>query len=123
MFSYYLESGVLQLHVFFLKLSRSGFLKTTTVEVTTMHASAGGTPGSTLEDKKLVKFVELLVHDYLQAKGFEETGVKFAEECSNAGGGRGRSSDGSSLDEADSWYYLADKLSLPVRTSSIKHAV
>lgn len=73
-----------------------------------------------LEDKKLVKFVELLVHDYLQAKGFQDTGAKFAEECSNAGGARGRS-DGSSLDEADSWYCLADKLSLPVRTPIIKH--
>lgn len=92
--------------------------------VTILFASALSAPidSSMLEEKKLVKFVELLVHDYLQVKGFQETGAKFAEECSKAGGAGGRD-DGPSLDEADSWYCLADKLSLPVRTSSIKRGV
>lgn len=76
-----------------------------------------------LEGKKLVKFVELLVHDYLQVKGFEEAGAKFAEECSR----RRASDDGdksppacaddsasAAVDEAGSWYCLAGKLCLTV---------
>lgn len=89
-----------------------------------------------LDAAKLAKFVELLVHDYLQAKGFAATGEKFAEECAKctrdrdaqqssrkhhtsvgSGGsapGSTAGSDGAAVDEASSWYYLADKLALPV---------
>lgn len=79
------------------------------------------TPSTTQEGKKLVKFVELLVHDYLQAKGFQATGAKFAEECSTDSRDDvpvPTGDDGSAgVDEASSWYGLADKLALPVRLS------
>lgn len=98
---------------------------------TGMCSMTASTSSTTLGVSKLVKFVELLVYDYLQAKGFKETGEKFAEECSNCA--RDRASDSRSkkcrgedvartvadqhntADEASSWYYLADKLALPVR--------
>lgn len=63
------------------------------------------------EDKKLVKFVELLVHDYLMSRGFEEAGPKFAEECSAVERCEGEAP----IDEAFSWYSHAEKLGLSVR--------
>lgn len=96
-----------------------------------MCSTTASTSSTTLDVSKLVKFVELLVYDYLQAKGFKETGEKFAEECTNCA--RDRESDSrtrkrqggdvartvtdepNTADEASSWYYLADKLALPVR--------
>lgn len=101
-----------------------------------MCSSTTRTSSTTLEGGKLVKFVELLVHDYLQAKGFIATGEKFAEECSKCAGERGdgdssstkhrdvgpvgsagsaAGNDGPAVDDASCWYYLADKLALPVR--------
>lgn len=103
-----------------------------------MCSSTTDTSNRTLEGGKLVKFVELLVHDYLQAKGFTATGEKFAEECSKCA--RDRDGDSSSrkhrgvassvgsagstvgidepaVDDASSWYYLADKLALEVGVS------
>lgn len=89
-----------------------------------MCSTTASSSSSTLDGVKLVKFVELLVHDYLSAKGFTATGEKFAEECSKcaqdrggvgcAGSGSTASNDGPAVDEANSWYYLADKLALPV---------
>lgn len=84
-----------------------------------------GTSSTTSDRQKLLKFVELLVHDYLQARGFEDTGVKFAAECSKSlpvanddHAESGTCKDESPVaDEVDSWYYLANKLALPVRTS------
>lgn len=102
-----------------------------------MCSSTASTSNATLEGRKLVKFVELLVHDYLQSKGFTETGETFAAECSNCnrnrdGGsnheqgnsefsGCAKSAAGneeSPVDEAGSWYFIADKLALPVRTKT-----
>lgn len=78
-------------------------------------SSAGGASSAVLDNKKLVKFVELLVHDYLQNKGFLATGEKFAEECSKGATTEdAAASDGDGLDEAGSWYCLSDKLALPV---------
>ena len=98
-------------------------------------SATASSSNTTLDDARLVKFVELLVHDYLQAKGFTATGEKFAEECSKCAGTNGAESggkhhrtvgsagsapgptagdDGAPVDEVDSWYYLADKLALPV---------
>lgn len=75
--------------------------------------TSGITSSAALDNKKLAKFVELLVHDYLQTKGFQATGAKFAEECSkDAEDEAGAGSDG--VDEAGSWYFLSDKLALPV---------
>lgn len=100
-----------------------------------MCSSATDTANTALEGGKLVKFVELLVHDYLQAKGFTATAEKFAEECSkcarDSGGGSSRrkhrgagssvvsdesavGNDGATVDDASCWYYLADKLALTV---------
>lgn len=97
-----------------------------------MCSASASSSNLTLDSAKLVKFVELLVHDYLQVKGFTATGEKFAQECSNCARdrdtdsskknrhGSGGSADStasngeSAVDEAGSWYYLADKLALPV---------
>lgn len=98
-----------------------------------MCSATASSSSTTLDSVKLVKFVELLVHDYLQTKGFTATGEKFAEECSKCArdrdtdssrshrdfgsgvsAGSTASNDGSAVDEASSWYYLADKLALPV---------
>lgn len=98
-----------------------------------MCSTTASSSNATLDSVKLVKFVELLVHDYLQAKGFTATGEKFAEECSKCArdrdsdsdrkrrhvgsvgsAGSTASNDGSAVDEASSWYQLADKLALPV---------
>lgn len=67
-----------------------------------------------LENKKLTKFVELLVHDYLQTKGFQATGAKFAEECSKGAKDAKDAAASAGVDEAGSWYCLSDKLALPV---------
>ena len=67
-----------------------------------------------LDSKKLAKFVELLVHDYLQTKGFQATGAKFAEECSKDAQDGAGSADSDGVDEAGSWYLVSDKLALPV---------
>lgn len=101
-----------------------------------MCPSTTSTSNSTLEGGKLVKFVELLVHDFLQAKGFTATAEKFAEECSKYARDRhGGSSSGNhqgagssvvsagstagnnepTVDDASCWYCLADKLALSVR--------
>lgn len=99
-----------------------------------MCSAAVSSSTATLDSPKLVKFVELLVHAYLQVKGFTATGEKFAEECSKCArdrdtdssrkrrdvgsvgsAGSTTSNNGSAVDEASSWYYLADKLALPVR--------
>lgn len=98
-----------------------------------MCSATASSSNATLDSAKLIKFVELLVHDYLQAKGFTATGEKFAEECSKCVRDRdtdsskknqqvgsagsadsAESNDGSAVDETSSWYYLADKLALPV---------
>lgn len=81
--------------------------------------STTSTPKAALERNKLIKFVELLVYDYLHARKFEATGAKFAEECSKEIRGDDRSGAGKDdlevvVDDADSWYHLAEKLSLPV---------
>lgn len=85
-------------------------------------------PRKVLEERKIVKFVELLVHEYLQAKGYEETRVKFAKETariSRDGGGdppeKGTSDGGrpDDVDEAGSWYSFADRLDLPVSYRSL----
>eukprot|EP00752_Nemacystus_decipiens_P010623 g9461.t1 len=97
-----------------------------------MCSASASSSNPTLDSVKLVKFVELLVHDYLQAKGFTATGAKFSEECLKSARDRDAessnknrhvgsggsadstaSNDGSAVDEASSWYYLADKLALP----------
>lgn len=62
-------------------------------------------------DKRLTKFAELLVHDYLRAKGFEATGAKFIEECANLE----KQSGDTTPDDASSWYIFSEKLGLPVR--------
>lgn len=107
-----------------------------------MCSATASSSTATLDSAKLVKFVELLVHDYLQAKGLTATGEKFAEECSKCARDRdadssktsrhvgsagsadsAESNDGSAADETSSWYYLADKLALPVGwmpTSSVR---
>lgn len=80
-------------------------------------SSAGVTSSAALDNKEVTKFVELLVHDYLQNKGFHATGEKFAEECSKGAtedAAAINSSDGDGVDEAGSWYCLSDKLALPV---------
>lgn len=83
------------------------------------------TLNSALEKKQLAKFVELLVHDYLQVKGFQAAGAKFAEECSKAAqeddAGSADKKGSASVDEAGSWYCLADKLALPVNSQKAYH--
>lgn len=98
-----------------------------------MCSASATSSNPTLDSAKLVKFVELLVHDYLQVKGFAATGEKFAEECSKCARDRDADSskknrhvgsggsadstvtnDGSAVDESSSWYQVADKLALPV---------
>lgn len=75
-----------------------------------------------IDDNKLSKFVELLVHDYLKAKGFDATGVKFAEECA-AEAARDEGGKGVTVDDASTWYFLADKLALPVRNRSSRSLI
>lgn len=72
------------------------------------------------DDQKLVRFVELMIHDYLNARGFKDTEAKFAEErtaatasAADSACGKGAAADGG-LDDATSWYCLAEKLALPV---------
>lgn len=77
--------------------------------------TSGIASSAALDNKKLAKFVELLVHDYLQTKGFQATGAKFAEECSkDAEDGAGSNAGSDGVDEAGSWYFVSDKLALPV---------
>lgn len=66
---------------------------------------------SECERKKLVKFVELLVDDYLRVRGFEATSAKFSEECAKSARRRGEEE----IDENSEWYTLADELAFPVR--------
>lgn len=80
--------------------------------------SSGSTSSAALDNEKLAKFVELLVHDYLQTKGFQAAGAKFAEECSKGAEGGAGSSASDGADEAGSWYCLSDKLALPVGVQS-----
>lgn len=107
--------------------------------------SSGVRETGTIEDKRLARFVELLIHDYLNARGFNETEAKFAEErtrvaasagdavsvrresvigsgsttAGNRSGGSGGDDDGDRLDDASSWYCLAGKLALPVRYTQV----
>lgn len=76
--------------------------------------TSGITSSAALDNKKLAKFVELLVHDYLQTKGFQATGAKFADECSKYAEDGAGSAGSDGVDEAGSWYLLSDKLALPV---------
>lgn len=74
-----------------------------------------GTAEGDAEDKKLKKFVELLVHDYLNSRGFHGTEAKFAEDHGaedNTSGVRGTGRR--DADDASSWYCLTEKLALAV---------
>lgn len=72
------------------------------------------------DDQKLVGFVELLIYDYLKAKGFKETEAKFAEErtvattCVADGASQKGATADRKIDDAASWYCLAEKLALSV---------
>lgn len=107
--------------------------------------SSGAREAVTMEDKRLARFVELLIHDYLNSRGFSETEAKFAEErtrvaasasdavsvrrkgvigsgsaaVGNRSGGSGGGDSVDGLDDASSWYCLAGKLALPVRYTQL----
>ena len=77
-------------------------------------------------EEKIAKFVEFLVQDYLQTKGYEETGEKFVEECATRRAARDEGPGSpdtntptcATLDEAADWKFLVDKLALPVSMSN-----